>query len=189
MNDALQIYENEDKVAGISGFSFIKYNDPYFLKTGSCWGWATWKRVWDTVNFDVDYLLNNFKTKEIIKDFNVNGVYPYYEMLCKQKAGLVDSWAIRFYASYFLQNQLFLYSSQSMVSNIGFNEGTHHNSRKRKTMKNKLLSKQKVQKQEIIEDKIAKQKLIKYLKSNKIFQMEYDFIINIINKIFGNQYV
>jgi GR25 family glycosyltransferase involved in LPS biosynthesis len=187
LNDALQIYENEDKVAGISGFSFIESNgNPYFLRTGACWGWATWKRVWNTINFDIDYLLNNINTKEIIKDFNINGTYPYYEMLRQQKAGLVDSWAIRFYASYFLKNQLFLYPSKSMVFNIGFNEGTHYNSKRKKYTRNtrKLLAKQEIQKQEIEEDKGKKQELIRFLRRKKNINILYDFIKN----FFKNRY-
>jgi hypothetical protein len=185
MNDALQIYENEDKVAGISGFSFIESSESvYFLRMGVCWGWATWKRVWNTVNFDIDYLLSNFNTKEIIKDFNVNGTYPYYKMLNQQKSGLIDSWAVRFYASYFLNQQLFLYPAKTMVSNIGFDEGTHFNSKqKRKEIsktKKKLLSKQEIQKPETIkEDEVQKQKIIKVFQKQK----NKNILINLMKKI------
>jgi hypothetical protein len=196
MNDALQMYENEDKVAGVSGFSFIKSNrSTYFLRTGSCWGWATWKRVWDSINLDVDYLLNHINTKEIIKDFNVKGTYPYYEMLHQQKAGLIDSWAIRFYASYFLNKQLFLYPSKTMVSNIGFDEGTHFNSKQKRNslskQKRNLLSKQDIQKQKTIkEDKVQKQKIIKVFQRQKVIKIILDLIKNLlrynVNMLFVN---
>jgi hypothetical protein len=187
MNDALQIYENEDKVAGVSGFSHIESKgDTYFLGKFSCWGWATWKREWDAINFDVDYLLNNINTKRMIKEFNINGTYPYYEMLYQQKVGLVDSWAIRFYASCFLNQQLFLYPSKTMVSNIGFDEGSHYNrsGKKKKNTVNeqkKLLSKQEIQQKIIREDGIQKRRLIKVLNKQKIVNLIFTFVKNFFN--------
>jgi hypothetical protein len=181
MNDALQVYENEDKVAGISGFSYIDANvSTYFSRHGSCWGWGTWKRIWDATDFDVNLLLEKFNSKELIKSFNMDGVYPFHKMLCQQKQDLVDSWAIRFYASYFLKEQLFLYPSKSMILNIG-TEGTHHHSKKKIDIqeKNFLLSKQRVDKQKIVEDKLNKQKIANLLRKNRFyFRFLLAFIFN-----------
>jgi hypothetical protein len=47
-------------------------------------------------------------------------------MLKKQVDGLVDSWAIKWYASAFLENKVTLYPGKSLVRNIGNdNSGTH----------------------------------------------------------------
>jgi hypothetical protein len=47
-------------------------------------------------------------------------------MLKQQIKGEVNSWAIRWYASAFIQNKLTLYPGTSLVSNIGFDgTGTH----------------------------------------------------------------
>ena len=52
MNDALEMYENDDNVASISGYTYpIKTNEQsFFIKGANCWGWATWKRSWDLFN-------------------------------------------------------------------------------------------------------------------------------------------
>lgn len=50
MNDALEIYKNEERVMAIAGFSAVENREEfpvtYFTKYFSCWGWATWKRSW-----------------------------------------------------------------------------------------------------------------------------------------------
>jgi GR25 family glycosyltransferase involved in LPS biosynthesis len=168
MNDALDIYEDEKKVAGVSGHSFINSQDPtYFLTKGSCWGWGTWKRVWKDIDFDVDSLLQKFSNKNIIKIFNIGG-YPFYKMLHNQKKGLIDSWAIRFYASYFFKGQLFLYPSKTMVLNIGVDEGTHYHTGNKVDINQKklLLKNVEVIKNIIVEDKLNEMKIIDYLNSN-----------------------
>ena len=48
--------------------------------------------------------------------------YPFYEMLEKQTQKKIDSWAIRFYTSFFLENNYFLFPNKSLVENIGFND-------------------------------------------------------------------
>ena len=50
MNDALNLYENEEKVMHISGYMFpVKERLPetFFYKQASCWGWATWANRWE----------------------------------------------------------------------------------------------------------------------------------------------
>lgn len=56
----------------------------------------------------------------------MQGSYPYTQMLKDQIAGKNNSWAIRWYASTFLQNKLTLYPARSLVFNIGLDaSGTH----------------------------------------------------------------
>jgi hypothetical protein len=169
MNEALCLYENENKVAGISGFSFIEYSDSYFLRTGSCWGWGTWKRVWNEINWDIDSLLQKLHDKKIRRRFNLDNAYPFYNLLLKQKEKVVDSWAIRFYASYFIAGQLFLHPSKTMVLNSGIDEGTHYCSGNRIDIKQKesLLSQMRIVKQEIVENDFAKNDVINYLRKTK----------------------
>jgi hypothetical protein len=56
----------------------------------------------------------------------LDGSYPYTRMLQNQIVGKNNSWAIRWYASAFLQNKLTLYPGRSLVHNIGLDgSGTH----------------------------------------------------------------
>lgn len=127
MNDALEKYENEDKVSAITAYCPIndeKLPETFFLRYFHCWGWATWKRGWELMNLDTKELLRKIRWKT--KKFNFDGAMNNYGMLYCQKVGLVDSWFIRLYASFFLEEKLTLFPGHSLVSNHGLDgSGTH----------------------------------------------------------------
>ena len=129
VNDALEFYKNENKVISIHGYIYpIKSELPetFFIKGADCWGWATWKRGWDIFELDGKKLLDELKEKNLMKKFDINGSYAYTKMLSGQIANRNDSWAIRWYASAFLKDNLTLYPGRSLVFNIGLDaSGTH----------------------------------------------------------------
>ncbi len=121
MNSSLAQLKNNEKVISIHGYSFpvAAINDAYFLRGADCWGWATWKRGWDLFEADGNKLLQAITKNNMSHTFDFEGSYPYTEMLHNQVEGKVNSWAIRWYASAFLQNKLTLYPGKSLVQNIG----------------------------------------------------------------------
>lgn len=129
MNDALDNYENDERVISIHGYIYpVAENLPetFFLRGADCWGWATWKRGWDQFEPDGKRLLESLKKSRLENEFNFGGSYDYLGMLDSQVKGKIDSWAIRWYASAFLANKLTLYPGKSLVLNIGNDDsGTH----------------------------------------------------------------
>lgn len=127
MNESLEKYAHEERVGAITAYCPVKgaeLPETYFLRYFHCWGWATWKRGWDLMNLDTKYLLRRLRWKT--EKFNVGGGINNYGMLYCQKVGLVDSWFIRLYASFFLANKLTLFPGRSLVSNHGMDgTGTH----------------------------------------------------------------
>lgn len=127
MNEALEKYADDDRVSAISAFlNPIDCEAPetFFLRYFACWGWATWKRGWELFNPDARFLLRQMRWKK--KSFNINNSSNFYGMLYCQKVGLVDSWAVRFYASSFLANKLVLFPCRSMAIQNGIDgSGTH----------------------------------------------------------------
>jgi hypothetical protein len=122
MNDALNIYENENEVICINGYGYLDGSDlpeTYFIKTADNLGWATWKRGWDLFECDGKKLLNEIKSKRLRKRFDRDNVYPFTLMLQNQVNDVVGSWAIRWYASAFLKNKYTLYPKHSLVLHIG----------------------------------------------------------------------
>jgi len=134
MNDALNLYENDDNVISIHGYIYpIKQKLPetFFLKGADCWGWATWQRGWKLFNADSKLLLDEIRKKKLEYEFDIDGTTNNVKMLKKQIAGKVDSWAIRWHASTFINNKLTLYPGRSLVRNIGMDDmGTHTKSTK-----------------------------------------------------------
>lgn len=128
MNEGLAKYEHTEDVISIHGYCVPNdYPQPvFFLRGADCWGWATWRRGWELFNPDAAQLLQELKARKLTYDFDLLGSYAYTDMLRLQKEGKVDSWAIRWYASAYLQNKLTLYPSCSLVRNIGGDgSGTH----------------------------------------------------------------
>lgn len=130
MNEGLSLYENVQEVISIHGYMYpVKGRLPesFLIKTADCWGWSTWKRGWDLFNPNSKELLREIEQKERCREFDFNNSYPYTNMLKDQISGLVDSWAIRWYASALVNDKLTLYPSRSLVFQNGFDGlgGTH----------------------------------------------------------------
>jgi hypothetical protein len=129
MNEVLELYSANDKVFGVSGFKYPSNTkideNTYFLPIGSSWGWGTWKNKWDCFKSNAKELKDEIDEQGLSSKMNFNG-YPFYEMLENQVSGKVDSWAIRFYASFLLEGGYFLFPNKSLVQNIGFDESASH---------------------------------------------------------------
>lgn len=126
MNDALNQYENEEKVMQVSGHCFpianaFKNQSSFFIPMTTSWGWGTWQRAW--TKFDpraTGYEILK-SDKEAEKTFNLENSYPYSGMLIKQmESSAIDSWAIRWWWSVFKENGIALFPDKSLVKNIGF---------------------------------------------------------------------
>jgi len=101
-------------------------SDAVFLPFTTSWGWATWQRAWKNFDPEMSAFAEIASNGTLRRRFDLDGSYPYFSMLKKQKAGLIDSWAIRWYLSVFMRSGLALYPRQSLVQNEGFDgSGTH----------------------------------------------------------------
>jgi hypothetical protein len=129
MRDGLSKYSADSRVASIHGYVFPTDSvlpTNFFMKGTDCWGWGTWKRAWDLFEEDGSKLLEQLKNKGLVNEFDFGGSHSFSSLLRKQIEGKVDSWAIRWHASIFLQNMLTLYPGKSLVQNIGNDKsGTH----------------------------------------------------------------
>jgi hypothetical protein len=129
MNEALDAYENEERVASVHGYWYPvdgPVPETFFLRIASSWGWATWSRAWRLFERDGGRLLAELRRRKLENDFDLEGAVGYTRMLKEQIAGKNDSWAIRWDASLFLSGRMSLYPGASLVRNIGFDgTGTH----------------------------------------------------------------
>ena len=137
MNEALDFYANKPKVFSISGYSMDlpslnNYRKDYYLGyRASSWGWATWSRSWDDIDWDIkDY--NNFvNSKRLKKEFRKGGS-DMTRMLTSQMNNKIDSWAIRWCYNQFTRKQYTIYPAISKIESIGFGaDATHTKKTKR----------------------------------------------------------
>ena len=143
MNDALDVYEKEERVMHVSGYMFPIDNstllETFFLRPASCWGWATWDRAWKHFNKDVKVLLSGF-TEQDIASFNLDDTYDYWEQVVQNEAGLINTWAVFWYASVFQVGGLCLHPARSLINNIG-HDGTGEHCRESKIFSPALANK------------------------------------------------
>lgn len=129
MNDALIFYENENKVMHISGYMFPvnkRLPQTFFYNTTSCWGWGTWARAWKYFDDDAGKLAELIYRNNLIEKFNIQNSYPFYSHLEDNVSGKLKTWAIKWYASFFLENGFALHPYPSLTNNIGHDSSGVH---------------------------------------------------------------
>ncbi len=104
MNDALNYYHSYNDIWHINGFSVVndsnKKNDIYLTRLMSCWGWATWEDRWYFYKKDPDSLISNFSKKDIEK-FDLDNSANFWDQVVENKIGLINTWAVFWYAVIF----------------------------------------------------------------------------------------
>lgn len=131
MNAALDFYATRPGVMSVSAnrppLSKMAVPDDYpydvfaSLRSYST-GWATWSDRWNRVDWSMDFLQEFLSHPEQIEAFNRGGD-DMTEMLCMQRDGKIDSWAIRFGFAHFREHCVAILPCIPYVDNIGF-DGT-----------------------------------------------------------------
>ena len=122
LNDALELYKDDEQVMHISAWMYPNkgqfpttffYDSPY-----PAGGWATWKRAWDHFNPDaadhVRYWENNWK------EFDIEGEDYLSRQLVGNLKGTLKTWYIKWYSSMRRMGGLCLYPGTAMSNNIGW---------------------------------------------------------------------
>jgi hypothetical protein len=146
MNHLLNFYNNHNKVFSITGFNYSKkilkipsdYTyDVYFNPRPASWGWATWKNVWNKVDWEMKDFNNFKKDRKKQRAFNKTGA-DKTEMLFRQISGKIDSWAIRWDYHHFKKDGLCVYPIESYIQNIGLDGSGRHSQKTNKFFLKKL---------------------------------------------------
>lgn len=129
MNQALDHYQDEKKVWHISGWNYpidtTELGDAFFLRVMNCWGWATWSDRWAHYEKDSEKLIAEFDSK-MVQKFDLEDSGIFWSQVLSNHKGLINTWAIYWYAVIFKNNGLCLNPAVSYVDNIGLDgSGTH----------------------------------------------------------------
>jgi acetyltransferase-like isoleucine patch superfamily enzyme len=129
MNDALRLYESDEKVMQVSAFMFDMPQDlpqTFFVCINLCWGWGTWKRAWKHYSNREDLFLEKLNGKPDLQDrFNFHH-WDYVNQLKWNHVERLNTWAVKWYAAIFFNNGLALHPCQSLVRNIGLDSSGEH---------------------------------------------------------------
>lgn len=124
MNEALELYANEEKVMHVSAYMYphkshlpetFFYPVPY---PGG--GWATWQRAWIQYNDDAQELYEYWQDKW--ETFDIYGGDYLSKQLKRNREGTMRTWFVKWYAVMRKQNALTLYPGRSLTNNIGFDD-------------------------------------------------------------------
>ncbi len=122
MNEALGLYQNEDKVFHISGYMFpVKGELPetFFYRQTSCWGWATWAKQWNQLETSPQKLMEELEDHNLLKEADIDGTNQFIAQLQSNVNGTLKTWAVLWHFSAFLKEGLSLHPRKSLVKNIG----------------------------------------------------------------------
>ena len=129
LNDALAMYEKEEKVFHISGYMFpVKGKLPktFFYKQTSCWGWATWADKWKIFEPSAKKLYEKLQFSGKIEQANIDGTNQFVRHLKENAEGSLKTWAVLWHFSVYFQDGLCLHPNKSLVQNIGLdNSGSN----------------------------------------------------------------
>ncbi|MFY0651340.1 MAG: class I SAM-dependent methyltransferase [Cyclobacteriaceae bacterium] len=130
MNEALDLYENENRVYHIAANIFpsvIPLRKNLFYDEASCWGWGTWRRAWKHYITDTKHLIQKLQESPRFDKFDRRR--GYISQLEANREGRLRTWAIKWHTSIFLKQGLCLHPNKRLVKNIGFGENSTHTKR------------------------------------------------------------
>lgn len=133
MGEMLERYRHNLDIGSISGFNALAYNEDKpkasygFTGFPSVWGWATWKRVWDKYDVNLEswpkyrnseLLSENISSKKAISFWQsaLEGVYK----------NRIDTWDYQLTFLHWRQGWLSVVPYTNLVSNIGFGKDATH---------------------------------------------------------------
>ncbi len=133
MSVCLNKYQDNLDIAGITGlrYPFSKTHlkddqfDVFLCPRISSWGWGTWKRVWQSIDFDTESLAKKIADR---KPNLARGGVDIPEAINQLVSGrLTTSWAVPFFINMAIDETFFIWPKKNMVVNTGLVTGTHAN--------------------------------------------------------------
>ncbi|MDR1895704.1 MAG: hemolysin hemolytic protein [Prevotellaceae bacterium] len=124
-------YQNDDRIGMISGNNHVGFsliNDSYvFSKFKWTWGWATWRRAWKNMDFNLLCLESNYKDSIITNmGYDKNSYNHWKRNIDAINHQYVNTWDYHWFLSLSAQNQMCIFPRVNLVSNIGFGEDATH---------------------------------------------------------------
>ncbi|MBW4672275.1 MAG: glycosyltransferase family 2 protein [Cyanomargarita calcarea GSE-NOS-MK-12-04C] len=130
--ELLKKYQNDDRIMTISGNNFqfgrkrTEYSY-YFSRYTLIWGWATWRRAWQKYDVEMkhwDSVRNHNWLHDILDDSRTVKYWSSLFQGCYE--GSINSWALPWTFTSWIQNTLSILPNVNLVSNIGFSPNASH---------------------------------------------------------------
>ena len=133
--ELLDRYENDHRVFAISGGNVVPTEAlsnpelPYrFSRYPHVWGWATWKRSWNTYNRDVSGWWKKISPARFSRGtyFSPSAMVTFGGLWEFTARGEIDTWDYQLVFAAMRNGQFIATSNVALVENIGFGENATH---------------------------------------------------------------
>lgn len=131
--ELLERYKDDNRIHMIDAMNHLGvYEDTpnsYFFGPGCCWGWATWKRAWDNMDFYLKFMEDDYSMRCVERK------YPFYrnareegrERLQKLSVGQkLTSWTLQNGMAMALQARMAIVPKVNLITNIGLTADSEH---------------------------------------------------------------
>lgn len=129
----LNYYKDDERIMLISGTNLFKEwnadKQPYFFsKYAGIWGWASWKRAWQTFDYDIKKWGNPFSQNLVKGSFLTHSERDYYTKIFQNTYQKMDVswWDYQWYFARIINSGMGVVPSVNLISNIGFGENATH---------------------------------------------------------------
>lgn len=129
--ELLEKYKDDERVGMITGMNHLNTfddadGDYLFSAVGSIAGWATWRRSWSDVSFDLRGIVEDDHAMRLLELYekyapNRNQVYKNAKMKGEllKKGQKLSSWSTQFGLSQILNSRLIIAPRVNLMTNIG----------------------------------------------------------------------
>ena len=136
--ELLERYKDDERISMISGMNHLeKYenfnkNSYIFCASGAIWGWATWKRQWESYDFEMKFIneldvFNKIKKSNFPKYYKKDLIKQGKNRLKVLNSGKkLSSWTFQYNMIGFLNNQVTIVPMVNMISNVGLTGDSTH---------------------------------------------------------------
>ncbi len=130
----LSRYRDDRRIVGINGNNFQagQTRTPYsyyYSKYFHCWGWATWRRVWEDYDADLSAWPDFLESDQLSHCCDsVEEEIFWRSVFSRQFREKTNSWAYAWTFSCWLQSGLSVAPEVNLVTNLGFGDEATHTS-------------------------------------------------------------
>jgi hypothetical protein len=128
----LEKYRYDTRIRHITGCNLQRGkkwgNDTYYFSNMThVWGWASWKRVWNDYDKNLDKYNKDEIKKQLGNIFEDPLVVESWENIFERvKAGEINAWGYQLDFANFFNNGLTIIPNENLISNIGFGPNATH---------------------------------------------------------------
>ena len=132
-DEMLERYKNDERIQVISGFSRFsrtghKSNVSYYMSVYmDIWGWASWRRAWNTYTFDVNIFDDNQLRMKLSERLHPSSAKYFWHIYTLMKDFQIDTWDFQFFLCQHYYGKFSIVPFVNMIENIGMGgpDATH----------------------------------------------------------------